>query len=290
MTLIKNTWRGDIGLGKAYWLLGVGGNIIFAVLIQITQLASNQPLLVVVTILALAYTIFVSIVIWRSATKHNGLKVWANAAKTLVGISWAGLFVGLAYVTGDNKIGDFGFASRPETLLTINDPHPFLSIAECELLEMRKSSEPNAALSYKLIKEACPTIVFQSPSWQEWASKNVNAENLRNAIGAGATTLQVIDSFTRMAMDFNSYNRSLPYTSRSVCIKEQSQGAKNNLHQVFLVKLAKTYCTEIVGQRVFRETGTLGQPERLKGLRGGGDTFDYESIIRVGIKKGIVQD
>ena len=87
-------------------------------------------------------------------------------------------------------------------------------------------------------------------------------------------------------MEFNSYNRSLPYTSRSVCIKEQSQGAKNNLHQVFLVKLAKTYCTEIVGQRVLRDSKGFGDADKLKKLR----DFDDDTLIQAGVELGIIQD
>lgn len=40
------------------------------------------------------------------------------------------------------------------------DKHPFMSIADFELIEIRISPEPNVALSYKLIKEVGLQLFF----------------------------------------------------------------------------------------------------------------------------------
>lgn len=91
MELIKNLWRGDIPLAKAYWLFGVLPGIIFNVAFRYAQgegaiLTSQLAALFFLGIVLLFYVYsgFICVAIWRSATKYRGMARYAILAKIAV--------------------------------------------------------------------------------------------------------------------------------------------------------------------------------------------------------------
>jgi hypothetical protein len=89
---------GDFGLAKTYWLYGVVVNLILSIP---TYVVSNLSLLIVLTIIGLIYGVIVLIGIWNSASRYEGLKLWAILAKlaTILGfITIILTAVGLLYL------------------------------------------------------------------------------------------------------------------------------------------------------------------------------------------------
>ncbi len=88
-------WRGEIPLVRTYWVFGV----LFYSLLEIPSYLivpaiSNSPDvepsasfvfgMTAYAIFVLAYTVFVSVAIWRSAGNYKGSEIWAVLARVMV--------------------------------------------------------------------------------------------------------------------------------------------------------------------------------------------------------------
>ena len=99
MEFIKDLWRGDVKLVFTYWVIGVIGNNLFAILdvilgnffgyYRLTEKnVANITFLLAATIL---YFCFTSVCIWRSSVKYEdkneGSQNWAILARMSVAAS-----------------------------------------------------------------------------------------------------------------------------------------------------------------------------------------------------------
>ncbi len=92
MNLIGALWRGERPLALTYWVFGVC--IYFGIDFGLRMLVasgigrSEQPLEVAVTVLVLlviiAYLVFISVAIMRSAANYQGNPMWAMLARVSV--------------------------------------------------------------------------------------------------------------------------------------------------------------------------------------------------------------
>jgi hypothetical protein len=91
-SLLKRLWRGEISLGKTFWLYGFLGSNLFVLACFIVLLASaayvhgNYTDAVLVAMLraptfGVIYGIFICICIWRSAGRNRALGFWGVAAR-----------------------------------------------------------------------------------------------------------------------------------------------------------------------------------------------------------------
>ena len=95
MMFLKMLWRGEIPLGRTYWVFGV----LFLGLLTIPSYftvpiisgsANLEPSASIVfgrmayAIFVFAYTVFVSVAIWRSAGRYEGRPIWAILARVMV--------------------------------------------------------------------------------------------------------------------------------------------------------------------------------------------------------------
>jgi len=87
--------QGSFGLPKTYWLFGVLGNLLFIVPIALAAAAESMPILVMVLLASVAYSLAVAVGIWRASDKYLGSKVWAVLAKIAVILGMLRLFVNL---------------------------------------------------------------------------------------------------------------------------------------------------------------------------------------------------
>ena len=87
---------GDYSLPKAYWLFGVLGDVFFNILVTIALASGATAVHFLVMIASVIYALIVSVGIWRSSDKYQGLKVWAILAKISVVIRILAVLVGLA--------------------------------------------------------------------------------------------------------------------------------------------------------------------------------------------------
>jgi hypothetical protein len=96
MGLVRSLWNGDIPLGRAWWLYG----FLIGFLLQLPLITINaypirvetipmRFLVLLLAVLIVVYAIFMTVAIWRSATKYAGPKWLAILAKGMLIIGWA---------------------------------------------------------------------------------------------------------------------------------------------------------------------------------------------------------
>jgi hypothetical protein len=82
--------NGDLGLAQTYWLYGVLVSIAFRIL---TAVIPSIPVIVILSLVWIAYSIPLYMGIWRAATRYSGPKVWSILAKIMLGLGIIALIV-----------------------------------------------------------------------------------------------------------------------------------------------------------------------------------------------------
>ena len=93
---IVRVWNGNLGLGQAFWGVGLGG--LFLVLLGLNvalyiaeQMVASHPYMGIITtgIVAAIYAVyaFQTVAIWRASNKSSA-KYWRRAVKTVILFSW----------------------------------------------------------------------------------------------------------------------------------------------------------------------------------------------------------
>ncbi len=95
MDLIRELWRGNVGLSRTFWVFGIAVNLLltFAILYLNAQggiltTGMGVILLLVLSSFSIIYYPFILIAIWRSANKYQGLRRLVIAAKVAVVFGW----------------------------------------------------------------------------------------------------------------------------------------------------------------------------------------------------------
>ena len=89
MSFVTKLWRGDLPLYITFWVFGMIVGTIVSV--PVTNFAINAPdtstaAKTVWTVIAMLYTGFMCVALWRSANKYQGAPVWAIAARIYAAI------------------------------------------------------------------------------------------------------------------------------------------------------------------------------------------------------------
>ena len=103
MSIILKLYKGEYSLGKSYWLFGnIVPAVLFLIIFGLIFLTSSDPLqklinqdfvpesffvsilVLILSLLTLAYIIVSVICIWRSAQNYNGKKIWSILAKVTI--------------------------------------------------------------------------------------------------------------------------------------------------------------------------------------------------------------
>ena len=74
---------GELSLPHSYWLVGVVYSFGVGIILGIFMLGFNLPERAA-NVLALPWLVFITIGIWKSATKYKGPKFWAILAKIAI--------------------------------------------------------------------------------------------------------------------------------------------------------------------------------------------------------------
>jgi hypothetical protein len=96
MSLIGRIWRGEEGLALTFWGYGLGANLLFT-MIMVMTLQLHLPVwgFAAVLLFRLVYMVFISVGIWRSASRYTGNRVWAYLAKIMVILGYLNVFLSL---------------------------------------------------------------------------------------------------------------------------------------------------------------------------------------------------
>jgi cytochrome bd-type quinol oxidase subunit 2 len=93
MDWIGRLWRGEVGLGRAFWeyalVIGTLAHVITTGLAYGAYVAGAPVWLAgLLFVLAAPYTVLVAVGVWRSADRYRGPPHWALAARIAI-IVWA---------------------------------------------------------------------------------------------------------------------------------------------------------------------------------------------------------
>lgn len=105
--LVGRLWRGEEGLGRTYWLYGVLYSLIASFFVQVlllnvAEIPEAQAFMIpkaqaVVAFAWLAYFIFISVAIWRSAIATGPITGWGMLARfQVLGVPLIGLLAAIA--------------------------------------------------------------------------------------------------------------------------------------------------------------------------------------------------
>jgi hypothetical protein len=94
---VRRLWHGYVPLFITYWGWGVLGNVVWGVVGAFAAAARMPLLFMIVVFLNLAYAVFVSIAIWRSAGRYSGKRIWAELARISVAANMARAMVNLIF-------------------------------------------------------------------------------------------------------------------------------------------------------------------------------------------------
>jgi len=104
VNIILKLWRGDVPLYITFWFFGMIIGTIVSTLV--TKHGLVEPVAPAGTrvfwlLLALLYTGFMSVALWRSAGKHKGYPLWSVAARfysAILFLSCISFFINIFYV------------------------------------------------------------------------------------------------------------------------------------------------------------------------------------------------
>jgi hypothetical protein len=85
--MILHLWRGGYSLGMSFWAFGIVGLLLINSLIAgLFKLIDDPSLFLVLAMgaLGLAYQVWVTVGIWRSAGKHPGMGLYAFGARMAI--------------------------------------------------------------------------------------------------------------------------------------------------------------------------------------------------------------
>ncbi len=90
--VVRTLWRGDVSLGRTFWLWGVLGGFISAAVAAIPLLIWVSLDYLLGIVIVTVYQLFIAIAVWKSAGKYQGRKFWFVLAR----ISTIGTFLNWA--------------------------------------------------------------------------------------------------------------------------------------------------------------------------------------------------
>ena len=82
-------WRGHVPLSRTYWGWGMAGGLAMAVVVAIADAIGLLWLQLVVALFAVAYSVVITVAIWRSAGRYEGPQIWGHLARIAVAMSIA---------------------------------------------------------------------------------------------------------------------------------------------------------------------------------------------------------
>lgn len=84
MDFFRRAWRGEVALWLSYWVLGVGGNMSFAVLLAALYGSVGEGALVwlwLIYLVSTAWFVFIFAAIWRAGRRYPGRRLWPLLAR-----------------------------------------------------------------------------------------------------------------------------------------------------------------------------------------------------------------
>ncbi len=220
--ILIRLWSGEVALIKTYWLWGVLVNIVLSFVIGMAPLI-NQTLAIIISAFAVIYAIFISVAIWKSATRYEGKTLWKYLAKIAVILPLIGIIVSLI-------LPNLSFTST------------YQSSSECMFKELKKSEQQNIQLAVNNIASFCHVNVAENLN-----KKLNNQYDIKKMLADGFSYTKVSEALFLKTVELKKYPKRERYTKISECIVDLSRGANGPKEKELLLDaFAKAYCYELV--------------------------------------------
>ena len=95
--VIRRAWLGYVSLPITYWALGMGGGLLVVIARAVVTTHAGAVWALPWELFGLAYYVFTSIAVWRSANRYRGRRIWAQLAQVAVAASAARTIVRLLF-------------------------------------------------------------------------------------------------------------------------------------------------------------------------------------------------
>jgi len=82
--LIARVWRGEEGLARTFWGWGFAVNVALKGVSMLLFSHRAAAAMLAFLVFMLAYQVFISVAIWRSADRYDGYRGWAFLARLVV--------------------------------------------------------------------------------------------------------------------------------------------------------------------------------------------------------------
>lgn len=220
--IIIKLWSGEVSLVKAYWLWGVLVNMLLSIGIGVVPLV-NQTVAILFSALTVVYAMFISVAIWKSATRYEGKVLWKYMAKIAVIIPLIAIGLSLTY-----------------SKLTASTTYQ--SSSECMFKELKKSDLLNVQLAINNIRNYCNLKVSENLERQLDGLVDIG-----KMLAVGVGYQQISEAFFMKMLELKRYPKRESYTKVSECnfdLTKDIVGSKEK--ELFVDGLAKAYCYEIV--------------------------------------------
>ncbi len=95
--VIRRAWLGYVSLPVTYWALGMGGGLLIVIARAVVTAHAGAVWALPLELFGLAYYVFTSIAVWRSAKRYRGRRIWAQLARVAVAAGAARTIVRLLF-------------------------------------------------------------------------------------------------------------------------------------------------------------------------------------------------
>lgn len=95
--VIRRAWLGYVSLPVTYWALWMGGGLLIVIARAVVTTRAGAVWALPLELFGVAYYVFTSIAVWRSANRYRGRRIWAQLAQVAVAASAARTIVRLMF-------------------------------------------------------------------------------------------------------------------------------------------------------------------------------------------------
>lgn len=227
MSILK-LWKGDYSLPITYWVFGVVGNLSLSIPLNLISLETNPILFYSLLTLVFVYSILVSVGIWRSASKYQGLSLWKYLAKFIAILSFVSIGASSIYLIPTINVG--------------YDKIDYQLVGECQYDQLLKSKPNLEGQIWMTSKDYCQKIVFNH--LKELLARS--DLHLADLLKKDFTTNQIIISLIGISVEQKKFKPANKYQTVAQCKLDQLSRVKNSTNPNIYAAAADQFCSEYV--------------------------------------------
>ncbi len=233
---ISRLWRGDYSLPLTYWVFGVVGNVGLSIPMNLISPDSDPLIFYSLLTLVFVYSILVSVGIWRSATKYQGLSLWKYLSKFVAILSFISVGATSVLLIPAMDIG------RERT--------DYQLVSECRYEKLLKSKPNLEPQIWMASRDYCQQVVLNQLKMVLVRSDLRLADLLKE----GFTTDQIIISLVGFSVEQKKFKPVNKYQTVAQCKLDQLNRVQNTTNLNIYAASVDQFCNEYVAVSLSQKT------------------------------------